>query len=126
MRYKKHGWFNESYRHSLAAKGVRTSFGKKMTDEEIVEKWKLKQKIADKDPEVKRFIKIKGKQKTKVDDLLVTAEESWLNKLQRERAEKQAELEEEGRKISEAKANKEKLKKELYSLHKAYSGVENE
>ena len=26
MRYKRHGWFNDSYRHSLAAKGIRTSF----------------------------------------------------------------------------------------------------
>lgn len=35
VRYKRHGWFNDSFRHSLAAKGVKTSFvgfeGNKMT-----------------------------------------------------------------------------------------------
>jgi len=31
-RYKPVGWRNESYRHSLAAKGIRTSFKKKRID----------------------------------------------------------------------------------------------
>ena len=35
MRYKRHGWFNDSYRHSLAAKGIRTSFGKKVSKKYI-------------------------------------------------------------------------------------------
>jgi len=28
MKYKRQGWHNESYKHSLAAKGIRTSFGR--------------------------------------------------------------------------------------------------
>jgi len=46
-RYKPYGkgWFNESYRHSLAARGIKTSFARKISRDEIKERFKSANKV---------------------------------------------------------------------------------
>jgi len=78
-KYKSYGkgWHFESIRHGFAAKGIKTTFGRKLTNEEILERigFKESKEGAKQDKNIERFIKVKGRRKEKIMSLSVNEEE---------------------------------------------------